>query len=184
MGCLLETLFRSHLHAITHYPYSLCFSLSVQDTDQDLQPNEVAFGARGGDCHNSTFNKIRTGCAWMLFIRSKEQPWSADGPKQFQTKGLTSGSPIRKAEPCQTWTAWGSVTHARLLKERMLRHALPEAKAGEWPEVDSGQGVYPSLQTTQNKTKLYFGCWRLPEPGCVHAHTDVYVYVCTRAQVY
>lgn len=86
----------------------------------------------------------------------------------------------------------GSVTGARLLKERVLCHALPGARAGACPEVDpevdSGLGVYPSLQTTQNKTKLHFGADLCTHALCVCVHTcvctRVYICICTCAQVY
>lgn len=57
---MLETSFRLYLCAINHYLWFLCFSLSPQATDQELRPNEVEFGARGGNCYYSTFNNSKT----------------------------------------------------------------------------------------------------------------------------
>lgn len=67
VGCLLETPFRSHFHAVTHYPCSLCFSLSVQATDQDLQPNRWHLGQEEETAalNKNQMVKNRTGWVWM-----------------------------------------------------------------------------------------------------------------------
>lgn len=62
-----------------------------------------------------------------------------------------------------------------------LEHAQELRKmpgGGQWADV------YPSLQITQSKIKLFCRCWRLPELGCVHARMLVCVCVYTHTPVY